>query len=141
MARISDKLRAEAEAMFVEDGLTCVQIAERIPISEQTLSKYRKAYRWDKKKDEWLTSPHQIKSLLLKEYKGLAEGKEPTINSDAISKISKAIDALDAKMNPRTVIMVIAELDEFLLGFFPELSEKNLEAHKQFILHIIEKYG
>lgn len=136
-----DALRVQAEIMFIELGMSAKAIAEQLGVQEKTVGKWRQANTWDKRREELLASPHKIKELLLKEFKSIAEGNEPSLNSDAISKISKAIDALDDKINPRIVISVIKLLDEWLADIEPELAGKCLEHHKKFILHIINLHG
>jgi uncharacterized protein YjcR len=136
-----DILRKQAEMMFIELGYTAKDIAETLDIQEKTVGNWRKADQWDTRRDQLLASPHKIKELLLKEFQSIAAGEEPKLNADAISKISKALDSIDTKVNPRVVMTMIKMLDDFTAEQDPALAAKALPIHRRFILHVINIYG
>jgi uncharacterized protein YjcR len=136
-----DVLRKQAEQMFIELGYTAKDIAETLGIQEKTIGNWRKADLWDKRRNELLASPHKIKELLLKEFQSIAGGNAPTLDSDALSKVAKALAGVEDVVNPRTVITILKMLDEFSADIDPAKAAGNLEIHKRFILHIINLHG
>ena len=129
------KLYGDAESLFVEQGMTCAAIAEVLALTETTLSKWRKGMQWDDKRTAALASPSKIKEILQKEMLSVASGNKPAIDTDALSKIGKALSYFDGKVPLTVVISVIKELDEWTAGTDPHAAVKNTELHKQFIAH------
>lgn len=134
-------LQGSAEMMFIERGMTAKAIAELLNVTEKTVGAWRSKGKWDARRDELLASPHKIKELFMKELRSLADGNKATLDSDAISKLIKALAFISDQVNPRLVITVLKMLDEFIADYEPELANKNLEHHKRFILHIINMHG
>ena len=65
----NEPIRAMAERMFVEDGMTAKAIANALDVSEQTIGRWRKGIQgdisWDDKKTQFLSAPNNIKKVLL----------------------------------------------------------------------------
>lgn len=139
----NDKKRALAERMFINDGLNCKDISLQIDVSEQTLSRWRKGRtgenNWDTRRAEVISAPHAIKELLIAQLKLVAEGEKPTIDSDALAKISKVLETVSGKVSVQVVISVFQEFDNWMIDQDPEMAVKFLEFHKKFILHKAEK--
>ena len=141
MPAVKEKERATAERLFVEDGWTAKAIAELLDVQEKTISGWRTKGEWDVKRGETLASPHKIKQLLIKEIVNVSEGKDPTIDADGLSKLSKVLEAIQDRINPQIIISVIKLLDDWLAERDPKVAASMLDAHKQFILHSIQTYG
>lgn len=144
MAELSnEKKRALAERLFINDGQTCKQIALDIDVSEVTLSRWRKGRKgeqdWDTRRAEVISSPHILKELLTKQLKLISEGEKPTIDADALIKISKVLETVSGKVSVQVVISVLKEFDNFMIDHDPELAVRFLEFHKKFILHKAER--
>lgn len=140
MAELSnEKKRALAERMFINDGMTGKQIALDLNLSEQTVTKWRKGRTgekdWDTRRAEIISAPHIIKELLIKQLQLISEGEKPTIDADALAKISKVLESISGKVSVQVVISVFKEFDDFMTDHDPELAVKFLEYHKKFILH------
>lgn len=139
----NDKKRSLAERMFINDGMTAKQISIDLDVSEQTLSRWRKGRKgekdWDTRRNEVISAPHVIKELLIQQMKLISQGEKPTVDADALSKISKVLESVSGKVSVQVVISVFKEFDDFMIDHDPELAVKFLEYHKKFILHKAER--
>lgn len=140
MAGLSNKKKQElAERMFIEDGMTCKAIASELESSEPTLSAWRNKFKWDERRDQVLSAPHKIKEILLKELNNVASGGKPTIDADALAKISKVIESVSAKTSVQVVITVFKEFDNYMSDQDPDMAVKFTEFHKGFVLYKAEQ--
>ncbi len=135
----NQKKRALAERMFIEDGMTAKAIAMALDTSQQTIGKWRKGRtgekNWSLRRAEVLSAPHKIKELLMGELEKVANGEKSTIDADALSKISKVIEAVSGKVSVQVVLSTFKEFDNWMAGQEPEMAVKFLEWHKSFILY------
>ncbi|HAP94549.1 MAG TPA: hypothetical protein DCP54_02115, partial [Chryseobacterium sp.] len=111
----NEPVRALAEKMFVEEGMTAKAIAETIDVTEQTIGRWRKGIQgdisWDEKRTQFLSAPNNIKKVLMTELKDLSEGKDASIDVKAISAVTKAIELLSDKVSAQIVMAVFKEFD------------------------------
>lgn len=84
----NEPIRAMAERMFVEDGMTAKAIANALDVSEQTIGRWRKGIQgdisWDDKKTQFLSAPNNIKKVLMNELTHLSKGGDATLDVKAI---------------------------------------------------------
>lgn len=111
-----DDLRQQAQVMFVEMGMTGKAIAETLDVRENTVSTWRKDDEWDKLRKSVTASPERIKNYLFKEYESLAAGNAPKLNSDAISKISKALEFIESFSNESRLTVMLNMLDRYAVN-------------------------
>lgn len=130
----NEKKRALAEQLFIENMQSAKHIAEFLGVSEQTISRWRNKYDWEKRRTEALASPHRIKSILLRELENIAEGGDRTIEADGLFKIYKVIEGLSDRTSVQVVLSVFKEFDDWMIDQDPEKAVKFLEFHKKFIL-------
>ena len=133
------KLYPVAETLFIEQGMTCTAIAEKIGITETTLSKWRNLMEWDSKRDKIQSTPVKIRELLLEEMKSVSEGNKAKIDADALSKINKALVYLEGKVSLSVVISVFMEFDNWMAEVDPVEAVKLTGYHKQFINYRAEQ--
>lgn len=135
----NEPLRAMAERMFVEEGMTAKSIAAALEITEQTVGRWRKGIQgdisWDDKRTQFLSAPHNIKKVLMSELTHLSKGGDATLDVKAISDITKVISTLSDKANTQIVFTVFKEFDNWMAEQDPELAIQFLEWHKLFLLH------
>lgn len=135
----NEKKRALAERMFINEGMTCKAISVEIDISEQTLTRWRKGRTgekdWDYRRAENLSAPHIIRELLTKELQKISEGKPSVVDADALSKVSKVIEAMSGKVSVQVVLSVFKEFDNWMASQEPETAVLFLDWHKNFILY------
>lgn len=141
MARKKDKLEGYAEHLYINEGWTQKAIAEYLGVTEKTVGSWKSGGNWDYLRQTALAAPHRIKTILLTEFEKLATGKESKIDADAISKISKAIEALSDKVSVQVVTSVFKEFDTWMLEHDPALAMKFTEYHRKFIMHKINIDG
>jgi predicted transcriptional regulator len=140
MGRLTnEKLRALAERMFIEDGKTAKAIAEELEITPQTVGRWRKGKTgeksWDVRRAELLSAPHKLKEILSKELTSIAEGNKPSIDSDALSKVSKVLESVSGKVSTQIVLSVFKEFDNWMAENDTETAILFLDWHKKFILY------
>jgi len=136
MKRPKHKLYDAAYTLFVEQGMTCAAIAETLNMKRvETLSEWRQGMRWEDDRKRFLTSPAQIRRLLLSEMERVANGEPSKINTDALSKIGKALTYFDGKLSVTVIIAVLKEFDLFMAEVNPHKAVEFLEYHKQFVHH------
>lgn len=133
------KLYPVAETLFIEQGMTCTAIAEKIGVTETTLSKWRNLMEWDAKRDKIQSTPAKIRELLLTEMKSVSEGNKAKIDADALSKINKALSYLEGKVSLSVVISVFMEFDNWMAEVDPAEAVKLTVFHKQFINYRAEQ--
>lgn len=135
----NEPLRAMAERMFVEEGMTAKAIAATIDVTEQTVGRWRKGIQgdicWDDKRSQYLSAPHNIKKVLMNELTHLSKGGDATIDVKAIADVTKVISTLSDKANVQIVFTVFKEFDNWMTEQDPEVAIQFLEWHKMFLLH------
>lgn len=134
------KKRKLAKDYFVFNNMTAKDIADLLGITEKTAGNWRKDDGWDKEREELLANPNEIRRILLKEMKKLANGESTKIDADALSKLSKVMDTLSQKLSPQTVAAVLQELDNWTAEHHPQLAIQNIEPHKAFLRSIIAQH-
>lgn len=139
---VSNKLKKEmAERMFIEEGMTAKAISAILDVSEQTLSRWRKGYEidgeksWDDRRAEFVTSPHKIREVLMRELKTVAEGGKSTVDADSLAKISKVLETISDRISIQVIFSVFKEFDSWMASQDPEVAIQFLEWHKMFLLH------
>ena len=135
----NEPLRAMAERMFVEEGMTAKAIAATIDVTEQTVGRWRKGIQgdiaWDDKRSQYLSAPHNIKKVLMNELTHLSKGGDATIDVKAIADVTKVISTLSDKANVQIVFTVFKEFDNWMTEQDPDVAIQFLEWHKLFLLH------
>ncbi len=135
----NEPLRAMAERMYVEEGMTAKAIANAIDVTEQTIGRWKKGLSgdisWDEKRSQYLSAPNNIKKVLTNELIHLTKGGDATLDIKAITDITKAIATLSDKVSTQVVFSVFKEFDMWMSDQDPELAIKFMEFHKAFLLH------
>lgn len=135
----NEPLRAMAERMFVEEGMTAKAIASALDLTEQTIGRWRKGIQgdicWDDKRAQYLSAPHNIKKVLMNELNHLSKGGDATIDVKAIADINKVISTLSDKANVQIVFTVFKEFDNWMAVQDPEKAIEFLDWHQAFLLH------
>lgn len=141
MGREKTKDKVAAQQMFVEWFLDAKTIAEKLDLHESTVGTWRKKYEWDKLRESTINNPVKLQTLIAQQMLLVAEGKDATINADALAKLSKVLEGLSNKINPGITHAIMKLYDEWLAKENPELALKNLDYNKKFLIHIINTYG
>ena len=136
-----DRLREIAEDYYIRLGSTGREISEILDVSEQAISSWKKGRpgerSWDDRKRDAQLTPLKLKETLMREANSIAEGNEPTIKADSLSKIMAAIDRLDKSVNPRVAMAVLQMRDNYVAEIAPERAVEDLEFNKGFLKHLI----
>lgn len=130
-----------AEDLFVNKFWTAKAIAEFLNLQENTVSKWRNKYGWDKMQEETINNPVKMKRLIAAQMLLIAQGEKSNIDADALAKMFKVYEGISDKINPGIVAAIIKLLDEFTVKENPELALKTLDNNKKFLIHIINTYG
>lgn len=128
-------VKSLAEKLFVEEGMTAKSIANAVDVSEQTIGRWRKRYKWDDSRTKFLSTPHNIKKLLSNELSNLVEGKESELDFKAINEAIKAVQSMSEETSVEVIYTVFKEFDNWMAKQDPEMAIAFLEYHKEFLLH------
>lgn len=135
----NEPLRAMAERMYVEEGMTAKAIANAIDVTEQTIGRWKKGIQsdisWDEKRNQYLSAPSNIKKILTNELIHLSKGGDATLDIKAITDITKAIATMSEKVSTQVVFSVFKEFDMWMSEQDPEMAIQFMEWHKIFLLH------
>lgn len=135
----NEKIRALAERMFINEGMTAKAIAMELDKPEQTIGRWRKGKTgeqdWDTRRAELLSAPHKIKEILTKELQSIAEGNKAEIDADALSKVSKVLEGITGKVSVQVVMSVFKEFDNWMAEQEPETAILFLDWHKKFLIY------
>ncbi len=141
--KANDRKRAYAERLYVEDGWTAKAIADTVGVSEVTIGNWGRKDGWKSKRDEMLAAPHKIKQVILQQIQLVAAGEKPTVNSDDLSKLTRALERVDQKVSVQLIITVFKEFDNWLASsdIDTEKLTAMMENHKNYIKHRIDLEG
>jgi len=132
-------MKETAEELYVYQGMEIAQIAQIVPASVQSLSKWAKQGEWARRREELKTSPLKIKELLTQEAFSIASGNPPTIDSKALKTISSALELFEKKINLKVIVDVFKEFDLFVVRFDPNIALEFTKFHKLFLKHKIKQ--
>lgn len=136
------KLYATAETLFIDNGMTCIDISARLDIPEQTLSRWRKTMEWDKRRSQLAVAPNVIRQKLTDEIKRISEGHDPSIDADALSKAAKALQYFNGTISLPVIVSVFKDFDNYMASVDPKTAVLFTRFHKQYIAAVKEReYG
>lgn len=136
------KLYAAAETLFIDNGMPCSEISVQLDIPEQTLSRWRKAMDWDRRRNQMAVAPNVIRQKLTDEIKSISEGNKPSIDADALSKAAKALQYFNGTVSLPVVISIFKDFDNFMARIDPQMAVTFTRYHKQYIAIVKEReYG
>jgi len=111
----------QCENLYVRDGRNVSEISRILPVTIPTISKWKIAGEWDRKRDVFMRSSVIASEMLLSEAVALLKNREasdepmPAKEADAIVKIISAAKRLEEKTDfPETALVVLGELLQFL---------------------------
>jgi len=139
-----EKIRSLAEDLYINKGFNLQQIECDWDISAQTLSKWKKGKpgekSWDDRKAFNDLTPVKLREVLLNEALNIAEGNEPKLKADALSKVMSAIDKLDATLNPRVMSSSLMAFNNWLVDVDPIKANEFTKFQRMFLQHYISTY-
>ncbi|WP_297948407.1 helix-turn-helix domain-containing protein [uncultured Porphyromonas sp.] len=110
------------------DKVPLREIAERLGITPQTLTKWKKEGAWQASRNASLLSPKTIYNKLLKQLDDLIERGDPLATADAISKICKQIKSLQKEATADDVILALTGFGDWLVA-----EGKRLKTSREFV--------
>lgn len=138
MGQKKDDKRQKAQDWYVENiDATQAEIAEMFGVTAKTISVWSNKYDWENKRLEYQSSPIKIKQLLQKELLSVAQGNDPKLPADGISKLMAALDRCEKKADPIVVHKILKDLDNFISQIDAHFAVQATVFHKQFLQHRI----
>lgn len=135
----NEPVRALAERMYVEEGMTAKAIAESLDVTPQTVGRWKQGIQgnkdWDALRTEYLSAPNNVKKVLMGELTKLSQGQDSTLDIKAIKECVLLIDTLTDSVSAQMVMTVFREFDSWMAGQDPETAISFLEWHKMFLLY------
>ena len=140
------KYLIRAESLYIRKGKTVSEISRNLGISVKTISRWTKEEKWSQRRKDFLRSSVAIADRLKETLSHLVSklnNKEiDPKQADALSKMVKAIKAMDPDADVISVALVV--MDD-LLRFLKERDKKAAEIIDRYIPsfgdYLWEKYG
>lgn len=142
MANLTIEQKREwAQLLYTKENLTQKEIAERVGISVQTMSKWVTKFKWDELKVSLtITREEQLKNL----YRQLAEmnkaiserdgNKYPNAaEADTITKLANAIDKLETETGLNEILSTFKEFLNWLRKFNLEEAQRLVPLFDDFV--------
>lgn len=142
MANLTIKQKREwAQLLYTKEHLTQKEIAERVGISVQTMSKWVTKFKWDELKVSLtITREEQLKNLyrqLSEMNKAISErdgNKYPTAaEADTITKLANAIDKLETETGLNEILSTFKEFLNWLRKFNLEEAQRLVPLFDDFV--------
>jgi transposase len=141
----NDNKRQIARTLFVQGGMTQKEIASKLEVTEQTISRWAKKDHWDELKKNLMSGKQEIlRSLytelqklqtIIEEDGGVADSKQADIRRKLITDIRQ----LETRYSVSQTVQVGMDFCEFLKEIDFELAGKISQYFQAFIDEQIEK--
>lgn len=141
----NENKRQIARTLFVQGGMTQKEIASKLEVTEQTISRWAKKDHWDELKKNLMSGKQEIlRSLytelqklqtIIEENGGVADSKQADIRRKLITDIRQ----LETRYSVSQTVQVGMDFCEFLKEIDFELAGKISQYFQAFIDEQIEK--
>lgn len=134
--------REWAKLLYIRENLTQKEIAERVGVSEVTINKWIKKYKWDELKASiTITKEEQLKNLyhqLAEINKAIANRKDgnrfaSSSEADTITKLANAIQKMEGDIGVADIISVGERFINFLRKVDLEKAKETMFFYDSFI--------
>jgi len=142
MANLTIKQKREwAQLLYTKEHISQKEIAERVGVSQQTLSRWVTKFKWDELKVSiTITREEQLKNLyrqLSEMNKAISEregNKYPTAaEADTITKLASAIDKLESETGLNEILSTFKEFLNWLRKFNLEEAQRLVPLFDDFV--------
>lgn len=141
----NDNKRQIARTLFVQGGMTQKEIASKLEVTEQTISRWSKKDHWDELKKNVMSGKQEILRTLYTELQklqniiedqgGVADSKQADIRRKLITDIRQ----LETRYSVSQTVQIGMDFCEFLKEIDFELAGKISKYYQSFIDEQIEK--
>ena len=134
---MKNSLKQVAQTLYLE-GVAQKEIAQKLNLSEQTVSKWKIAGEWDQLKESIAVSRDEILKKLYRQLNTLLSNNP--VNADHVSKINKAIREIKNQLNVSDYITALMHFNQYLTssGMVKEAQLLN-SLQQKFIQSILKK--
>ncbi len=142
MANLTIKQKREwAQLLYTKEHISQKEIAERVGVSQQTMSRWVTKFKWDELKVSiTITREEQLKNLyrqLSEMNKAISEregNKYPTAaEADTITKLASAIDKLESETGLNEILSTFKEFLNWLRKFNLEEAQRLVPLFDDFV--------
>lgn len=123
-----DPIKYDHARRLYLDKVPLQEIAQRLSITPQTLTKWKKEGAWQESRNALLLSPKTLYKKLLKQLETLIEQGEPLTTADAISKVCKQVKELQKEATVDDIILALTSFGDWLVA-----DGKKLNTSKEFV--------
>jgi hypothetical protein len=119
------------------------EIAAELDVQPGTVSAWAKKYDWDRRRQEFLLAPDNLKQLLYREAAKVLAGEDSTVDVKTLRQLVAMIKMLEDQMNIYTAVPVFKRFNEFCVreGAQQEWLRLLFEFQKAFNLTLIDPAG
>lgn len=143
MARTANKQKQDyAKLLFTRERLTQKEVAQRVGVSEQTLSKWAREENWEELRNWFLISREEELNRIYKQMSELNEailerekGKRYATNSEAdiLSKLATAARQLESEASLTEIINTFTEFLDWLRKIDLEKAKEIVRLQDSFV--------
>ena len=146
MAKAKDNIKEIAQILFLQNKLSQKEIAEKLEVAPQTVTRWAKSGNWDSLRKNLLTSKSSRLSELydeLEEFNRMIKEKEnykvaDSKEADARRKLIMDIKALEGRCSISQTTSIGMEFCEFVKTAEPGIAQKVLDLYNAFVNKTIE---
>lgn len=128
----------QARILYIQHGKNILEIAAILGVNEKTIRTWKQKGGWDEQKDKYQRTGASNADWMIEQLQGLIldirnkcseENRAPTSGeADSISKLSKAVQALDSSEDIDRMRLVISQdMAEWLVIKYPGENEHALQ--------------
>jgi transcriptional regulator with XRE-family HTH domain len=141
ICRMKDDVKKIAFALFMETDLTQKEIAERVKVTEKTISQWKQTEEWEIQKSAMNITPKKMIAGYYIQLEKLrqdiaAREKNPwpdASEADRIHKVAKAMKLLQKDLTLSDYINAFEQLFKFINVSDPKLASAVLDFQNEFI--------
>ncbi len=146
MVKAKDNIKEIAQILFLQNRLSQKEIAEKLEVSQQTVTRWAKAGNWDALRKNLLTSKSTRLSELydeLEEFNRMIRDKDDykvadSKQADARRKLIMDIKALEGQCSIAQITTTGMEFCEFVKTAAPDIAPQVVELFNAFVNKSIE---
>ncbi len=132
----------QARVLFIQQGKTIMEISAILGVNEKTVRTWKRRGKWNEQKEQYRKTGVSNRDWMIQELQGLileirnkcaVEKRPPNSGeADSISKLSKAVQALDHSEDiDRMRLVVSQDMAQWLVERYPGETEKALKKREE----------
>jgi hypothetical protein len=125
--------------LWLYGGKQKQEIAEELDVQPGTVTAWAKKYDWDRRRQEFLLAPDNLKALLYKEAARVIAGEATAVDVKTLGQLMQMIKILENEINIYVAVPIMRRFNEFCVreGAEKEWLKTLFSFQKAFNLNLI----